>query len=51
VVTQCTSTAGETNVFDAIYIIATIAFFALMVAYVVGLNRLGEVPADEKESL
>ena len=36
---------------DLIYIAPTIAFFALMVAYVVGCDRLGEVPADEQETL
>jgi hypothetical protein len=36
---------------DVVYVIATVAFFALMVAYVVGCERLGAVPPDEREIL
>ena len=36
---------------DLIYIAATIAFFALMVAYVRGCARLGEVSAEEQDTL
>jgi hypothetical protein len=38
-------------VIDIIYVLATIAFFALMVAYVVACAKLGDVPAEERESL
>ncbi len=36
---------------DVVYVLATIAFFALMVAYVVGCDRLGAVPPDERDIL
>jgi hypothetical protein len=35
---------------DAIYVAATIAFFALMLAYVRGCERLGREASGEKES-
>lgn len=36
---------------DVVYVVATIAFFALMVAYVAGCDRLGAVPPDERDTL
>jgi hypothetical protein len=36
--------------YDAIYVTATIAFFALMLAYVRGCERLGREAFGEKES-
>jgi hypothetical protein len=36
---------------DVVYVLATIAFFALMVAYVVSCERLGAVPPGEREIL
>lgn len=36
---------------DIVYVAATIAFFALMIAYVVGCARLGEVPAEDQDTL
>jgi hypothetical protein len=36
---------------DIVYLVVTIVFFGLMVAYVGACSRLGEVPADERETL
>ncbi len=33
---------------DVIYVLATVAFFALMLAYVVGCNRLGRTADVER---
>jgi hypothetical protein len=38
-------------VVDIAYITLTVAFFALMVMYVVACKRLGDVPADERDTL
>lgn len=36
---------------DVVYVLATIAFFALMVVYVIACDRLGAVPPDERDTL
>jgi hypothetical protein len=35
---------------DIVYVLATLAFFALMIAYVAACARLGELPAEERDS-
>ena len=32
---------------DVLYVVLTVAFFALMIAYVRGCERLGEEPGEE----
>jgi hypothetical protein len=36
---------------DVVYVAATIAFFAIMIAYVAACDRLGAVPPDERDTL
>ena len=40
--------SGTPLMMDAIYVLATVAFFALMLAYVVGCNRLGRTADVER---
>jgi hypothetical protein len=37
-------------VIDVIYVLATLAFFGLMVAYVRACEHLGRAPSDEDKS-
>ena len=36
---------------DVVYVLSTIAFFALMVAYVRACERLGAVAPDERDTV